>query len=157
VGKPAAALKASWPGMSSPRIGRSEERPSLDGLWGRGKGEGRSKGSSSRSIAQRIPPIRNCATTFQRAGFLHAQGYRIARATNGDFDRNLDGVVETILAQLTASPSSWPSPRTRGEGTKAAELRPILEAPRPDPSPGTAMTREASKADPQTSCQHLSL
>ena len=43
---------------------------------------------------------------LRRAGFLTAQGYRILRVTNEDIYRNLDGVLETILAELTASPSS---------------------------------------------------
>jgi very-short-patch-repair endonuclease len=42
----------------------------------------------------------------RRSEFLHAQGYRIVRVTNEDVYRNLDGVPETILAQLAASPSS---------------------------------------------------
>src|SRR5580693_3722830 len=41
---------------------------------------------------------------LRRAGFLHAQGYRVVRVTNEDVYRNLDGVLETILAKLTASP-----------------------------------------------------
>jgi hypothetical protein len=72
--------------MPSPRIGRSEERPSLDALWGRGKGEGELRHD------------------LQRAGFLHAQGYRIVRAANEDVDRNLNGVLETILARLAGLP-----------------------------------------------------
>jgi very-short-patch-repair endonuclease len=43
---------------------------------------------------------------LRRAGFLTAQGYRILRVTNEDIYRNLDGVLETVLAKLTVSPSS---------------------------------------------------
>jgi very-short-patch-repair endonuclease len=41
-----------------------------------------------------------------RAGFLKAQGYRIVRVTNDDVYRNLEGVLETIVAELTGAPSS---------------------------------------------------
>ena len=41
-----------------------------------------------------LPAIRNCATISD------------APLTNEDVYRNLDGVLETILAKLTASPSS---------------------------------------------------
>ena len=36
----------------------------------------------------------------RREQFLRAQGYRIARVANDDVYRNLDGVIETILAAL---------------------------------------------------------
>jgi very-short-patch-repair endonuclease len=36
----------------------------------------------------------------RRAAFLHAQGYRIARFANDEIYRNLDGVMETILAAI---------------------------------------------------------
>jgi hypothetical protein len=77
------------------------ERITLSPLAGRGKGEGRSKGPSSRSMAQRIPPIRNC---FQRYGAAP----RISNAplTNEDVYRNRDGVLATILAKLAGLPSS---------------------------------------------------
>jgi hypothetical protein len=62
-----------WSGEFEVRVGirgspegvMAGERITLAPLAGRGKGEGRSKGPSSRSMAQRIPPIRNC---FQRYG-----------------------------------------------------------------------------------------
>jgi very-short-patch-repair endonuclease len=43
---------------------------------------------------------------LRRTDFLRAQGYRIIRVTNEDVYRNLDGVLETILAKLTIYPSS---------------------------------------------------
>jgi very-short-patch-repair endonuclease len=36
----------------------------------------------------------------RRAEFLRARGYRVARVDNDDVCRNLDGVIETILAAL---------------------------------------------------------
>jgi len=36
----------------------------------------------------------------RRASFLRAQGYRITRVGNDDVYRNLDGVLETILAAI---------------------------------------------------------
>jgi very-short-patch-repair endonuclease len=41
-----------------------------------------------------------------RDSFLHAQGFRILRFWNSDIDQNLDGVMESILASLTASIST---------------------------------------------------
>jgi very-short-patch-repair endonuclease len=41
-----------------------------------------------------------------RSLFLIAHGYRIVRVTNDDVYRNLDGVLETILAKLGGDPSS---------------------------------------------------
>jgi Protein of unknown function (DUF559) len=110
----------------------------LSPLAGRGKGEGELRHD------------------LQRPEFLHAQGYRIERASNEDVDRNLDSVLETILAKLTASPSSWPSPRTRGEGTKAGELRQILEARRPGSSPDQVWGRPRRSEAEQGADQQLS-
>ena len=36
-----------------------------------------------------------------RDDFLESLGFRVVRFWNGDVDRNLDGVIESILAQLT--------------------------------------------------------
>jgi hypothetical protein len=109
-GAPAVALKASWPGNASPARGR-------------GKGEGRSKGSSSRSMELRHG--------LRCAGFLHAQGCRIVRTTNEDVYWNPRRRAGDHPRQTYGLPSSWPSARTRAEGTKAAELRQILEARHP--------------------------
>jgi hypothetical protein len=57
--------KSEWGTRGSPEGVMVGERITLAPLAGRGKGEGRSKGASSRSMAQLIPPIRNC---FQRYG-----------------------------------------------------------------------------------------
>ena len=43
---------------------------------------------------------------LSRSVFLNHQGYRIVRVTNEDVYRNLDGVLETILAKLAGDPSS---------------------------------------------------
>jgi very-short-patch-repair endonuclease len=43
---------------------------------------------------------------LSRSGFLNTQGYRIVRVTNEDVYRNLDGVLETILAKLVGGPST---------------------------------------------------
>jgi very-short-patch-repair endonuclease len=57
----------------------------------------------------------------RRANVLHQHGYRIVRFNNDEIYRNLDGVLQTILAQLEKSDASKngdkiPSPRLRGEG-----------------------------------------
>jgi very-short-patch-repair endonuclease len=55
-----------------------------------------------------------------REDFLVACGWRVVRFSNDDVYRNLDGVLETILAAVehsaTRSAHSVPSPRSRGEG-----------------------------------------
>jgi very-short-patch-repair endonuclease len=38
-----------------------------------------------------------------RDAFLHAQGFKVLRFWNSDIDRNLNGVMETILTTLNAS------------------------------------------------------
>lgn len=48
----------------------------------------------------------------RRTEFLEAQGYRLVRFVNEEVYRNMDGVLETILAKL----DEQPSPRLRGEG-----------------------------------------
>jgi adenine-specific DNA-methyltransferase len=57
----------------------------------------------------------------KRTAFLEARGYRVLRFWNNDLSENLDGVVETILSQLTALPDAHvrPSPNPlpqAGEG-----------------------------------------
>ena len=68
-----------------------------------------------------------------RTADLRQLGYRVVRVTNDDIDRNLDGVLDTILHELeklTASgvgnrccPSPFPSPRKRGEGIGSAQTK----------------------------------
>ncbi len=58
-----------------------------------------------------------------RASFSRAQGYRITRVGNNDVYRNLDGVLETILAAI------------EGRSTLIGRLRIIAQAPHPGPLP----------------------
>ena len=50
----------------------------------------------------------------RRTDFLNVQGYCIVRVANDQVFRNLDGVLETILAAIEQA--AIPSPRKRGEG-----------------------------------------
>ncbi|AWN45509.1 hypothetical protein DK419_03570 [Methylobacterium terrae] len=51
----------------------------------------------------------------ERDAWLASQGWRVLRFWNGEIARNLQGVLETILAAITERHSSS-SPRGRGEG-----------------------------------------
>jgi very-short-patch-repair endonuclease len=52
-----------------------------------------------------------------RDGFLRSQGFRIRRFWNSDIDRNLNGVMESILIELTApTPALRADPPHKGEG-----------------------------------------
>ena len=59
-----------------------------------------------------------------RTAFLEAQGYRVIRFANNEALANPDGVLATIAAALTASPSrgfaAHPSPNGRGRETRSA-------------------------------------
>ena len=46
------------------------------------------------------------------------RGYRTVRFSNGDVGKNIEGVLEALLAELTALPDRWPhpSPSPEGEG-----------------------------------------
>jgi very-short-patch-repair endonuclease len=54
------------------------------------------------------------ASDAWRTAFLEREGYRVLRATNAEVYENLDGVLETILAALSASGTfvSCPQPIT---------------------------------------------
>jgi very-short-patch-repair endonuclease len=52
----------------------------------------------------------------QRGSELCALGYRVIRFWNNDVIDNLDGVLETLQAELENWPLTPPSPRKRGEG-----------------------------------------
>ena len=110
------------------------ERITLAPLAGRGKGEGQRRiveidGATHSTDTELLPAIRNCATTSN------------APLTNEDVYRNRDGVRATTLVKLAGPPLiltfSPHSPSRdgrsserpmRGEGTKAARLRQILQA-----------------------------
>ena len=64
-----------------------------------------------------------------RARFIEAQGYRVLRFWNNDVRDNIAGVVGTIAAELSTSPSrgvaAHPSPTGRGrEAHRAGRVRP---------------------------------
>jgi Protein of unknown function (DUF559) len=81
----------------------------LSPLAGRGKGEGELRHD------------------LQRPEFLHAQGYQMERASNEDVDRNLDSVLETILARLCGPPPHPCLLPARGEkGRKPASCGKFL-------------------------------
>jgi len=64
-----------------------------------------------------------------RDSFLRAQGFRILRFWNSDIDQNLNGVMETILAQVISSASTCDELNPSG--------RPFRGSPPPDqPSAG---------------------
>lgn len=52
----------------------------------------------------------------ERNGFLQSQGYRILRFWNNEVLANSDGVCETIVNELAASPPPCPPP-SMGRGT----------------------------------------
>ncbi len=54
----------------------------------------------------------------QRTLKLEAKGYRVLRFSNAEVVGNMDGVLQTIIAAVSGSPSPRPSPRKRGEGDK---------------------------------------
>jgi very-short-patch-repair endonuclease len=60
-----------------------------------------------------------------RTAYLNAQGYRVLRFWNNDVLDNIDGVIETIIDALRASPPTPdPSPpQERGEGNSGAAGR----------------------------------
>jgi very-short-patch-repair endonuclease len=66
----------------------------------------------------------------RRAGFLHAQGYRIVRVTNEDVYRNLHGVLETTR-QTYGLPLILAFSPHAGRKDESGPLRQILEAQRP--------------------------
>ena len=52
----------------------------------------------------------------ERDRFLEAQGFRVLRFWNSDVDRNLNGVMESILNALTPTPALRADPPHKGEG-----------------------------------------
>jgi very-short-patch-repair endonuclease len=52
----------------------------------------------------------------RRTKTLHGKGYRVLRFWNNDVLQNTHAVLETILAELNASPSPSPSPRNGERG-----------------------------------------
>ncbi len=52
----------------------------------------------------------------RRTKTLHENGFRILRFWNNDVLQNTDGVLETIFAAISASPSPLPSPRDGARG-----------------------------------------
>lgn len=56
------------------------------------------------------------AYDVRRTKTLREKGYRILRFWNHDVLQNTNGVLETILAELTACPSPLPSPRSGARG-----------------------------------------
>jgi very-short-patch-repair endonuclease len=50
-----------------------------------------------------------------RDAWFTGQGFAVLRVWNADVDRNIDGVMQTILDALDAAPPPHPSP-TKGEG-----------------------------------------
>ena len=55
-----------------------------------------------------------------RDAWLQAQGFRVLRFWNNEVLENIDGVLETIMAELNKAPPPQPSP-TRGEGAGGAD------------------------------------
>jgi adenine-specific DNA-methyltransferase len=59
------------------------------------------------------------AVDASRTAFMEARGYRVVRYWNNDVMQNLEGVLETLLAIVSASPAARPSPHPlpqAGEG-----------------------------------------
>ncbi len=52
----------------------------------------------------------------RRTEFLQAQGYQLVRFVNEEVYRNMDGVLQTILAKLDEQAAKNPLPGLRGEG-----------------------------------------
>ena len=78
---------------------------------------------------------------------LEAKGWRVIRFWNSDVMSNLEGVIETIVAEIERTPSSpRPSPPPRAGGAEPSERseRPAIEgkrtdhpsSPRPSPPQG---------------------
>ncbi len=88
---------------------------------------------------------------LERSRYFESQGYRVLRFWNNEILRNLEGVLETIAAELGESPLTQPSPRRerascaavlgesslspRGEGEIAATVFPSGEVSSRVPSP----------------------
>jgi very-short-patch-repair endonuclease len=59
---------------------------------------------------------RDVQKDLRRARFIEGEGYRVLRFWNNDVFGNMDGVLQTIAAALTASPP--PAPPASGRGGK---------------------------------------
>ena len=64
---------------------------------------------------------------IERSGFLQKQGYRMLRFWNNEVLTNPDGVYETIIDELAASPPPCPPP-SRGRGFSSPPRHTIKEA-----------------------------
>lgn len=56
----------------------------------------------------------------RRTAFLQVQGWRVLRFWNNEVLNNLDGVLASVVGNLTAAPPSQPSP-LQGEGALSTE------------------------------------
>jgi very-short-patch-repair endonuclease len=66
----------------------------------------------------------------ERSGFLQQEGYRILRFWNNEVLANPDGVCETIVNELAASPPPCPPP-SRGRGFSPPHRQNITEKVEP--------------------------
>ena len=66
----------------------------------------------------------------ERSGFLQREGYRILRFWNNEVLANPDGVCETIVNELAASPPPCPPP-SRGRGFSPTHRQNITEKVEP--------------------------
>ena len=70
------------------------------------------------------------AGEIERSGFLQNQGYRILRFWNNEVLANPDGVYETVVDALAASPPPCPPP-SRGRGFSPPQRQDIKEKVEP--------------------------
>jgi very-short-patch-repair endonuclease len=65
-----------------------------------------------------------------RDDVLARRGFHVVRVTNDDVMRNMDGVLQLILAALNGAPDRWhsphPNPSPEGEGLDAVEAQKLL-------------------------------
>ena len=66
----------------------------------------------------------------ERSSFLHNEGYRTLRFWNNDILANPDGVHQTIVNELAASPPPCPPP-SRGRGFSPMHRQNITEKVKP--------------------------
>ena len=64
-----------------------------------------------------------------RTRMLEARGWRVIRFWNGDVMNNLDGVLETIAAEIAHTPSSPRPAMDRIGASKARRLLPLMLVP----------------------------
>ena len=95
--------------------------------------------------------MEHAARDSTRTAFLESQGFRVLRVWNNEVLSNMEGVLDSILAALRASPSPQPSP-ARGEGACGASRQPLPQPSPPSREETFGASRQLSSQTRRISC-----